>query len=57
VKVTWQRTGIRTWFANSIGINAVGITATATAHVDLTSTASCVKPVAIPDMWNNRRTS
>jgi len=54
VKVSWARTGIRTWFANSFGVSAVGLGATATAHVDLSSTASCVKPVAIPDMWDNR---
>ena len=54
VQVTWQRSGIRTWFANSLGMSAVGLTATSTAHVDLSSTASCVKPVAIPDMWSNR---
>lgn len=54
VQVSWARSGIHTWFANSFGVNTVGITATATAHVDLTSTASCVKPVAIPDLWNNR---
>jgi Flp pilus assembly protein TadG len=54
VEVSWARMGIRTWFANSFGVNTVGLTATATAHVDLSSTASCVKPVAIPDMWNNR---
>jgi Flp pilus assembly protein TadG len=54
VQVTWQRPGIHTWFASSFGVYTVGLTATATAHVDLSSTASCVKPVAIPDMWNNR---
>jgi hypothetical protein len=54
VQVTWARSGIRTWFANSFGVSTVALTATATAHVDQTSTASCVKPVAIPDMWNNR---
>jgi hypothetical protein len=54
VQVTWARTGIRTWFANSFGVSTIGLTAAATAHVDATSTANCVKPVAIPDMWNNR---
>ena len=54
VKVSWQRTGIHTWFANSFGVSALGLTATATAHVNETNTATCVKPVAVPDMWNNR---
>jgi Flp pilus assembly protein TadG len=54
VQVSWARMGIHTWFANSFGVYTVGLRATATAHVDLSSTASCVRPVAIPDMWNNR---
>ena len=54
VKVTWHRAGIRTWFANTLGIHELALTATATAKVEGTSVANCVKPVAIPDMWNNR---
>jgi Flp pilus assembly protein TadG len=54
VQVTWQRSGIATWFANSFSVRSVGLTATATAWVNRTNTANCVKPVAIPDMWNNR---
>jgi hypothetical protein len=54
VKVTWQRSGIKTWFANSFSVSSLGLQATATAHVDETNTATCVKPVAVPDMWNNR---
>ena len=54
VQVSWARMGVHTWFANSFGVNTVGLTATATARVDLSSTASCVKPVAVPDMWDNR---
>jgi len=54
VKVTWQRSGIKTWFANSFSVSSVGLSATATAKVEGTSVANCVKPVAIPDLWNNR---
>jgi len=54
VKVTWQRSGIKTWFANSFSVNTMGIAATAIARVEGTSVANCVKPVAIPDMWTNR---
>lgn len=53
VKVDFMRTGIRTWFANTFGIATMGIRASATAHVEGTDVADCVKPVAIPDMWDN----
>jgi hypothetical protein len=54
VQVSWRRDGIRLWFANSFGVATMGLTASATAKVEGTSKANCVKPVAIPDMWNNR---
>jgi hypothetical protein len=54
VKVDWSRAGIGLWFARMFGANSMGLTATATAHVEQTSTATCVKPVAIPDIWDNR---
>jgi len=54
VQVSWRRDGIRMWFANSFGVATMGLTASATAKVEGTSVANCVKPVAIPDMWNNR---
>jgi len=54
VAVSWRRDGIRMWFANSFGVSSMGLTAAATAQVEGTSVANCVKPVAIPDMWNNR---
>jgi Flp pilus assembly protein TadG len=54
VAVSWHRDGIRTWFANSFSVSAIGLSANATAQVEGTSAANCVKPVAIPDMWNNR---
>jgi hypothetical protein len=54
VQVSWRRDGIRMWFANSFGVATMGLTASATAQVEGTSVANCVKPVAIPDMWNNR---
>src|SRR5207344_2221878 len=40
VKVTWQRSGIKTWFANSFSVSALGLTATATARVEGTSVAN-----------------
>lgn len=54
VKVNWGRTGIGLWFGKMFGSSTMGLTATATAHVEETSTATCVKPVAIPDIWDNK---
>ena len=54
VKVDWGRTGIGLWFGKMFGSPTMGLGATATAKVELTSKATCVKPVAIPDMWDNR---
>ena len=45
--------GIPLWFASIFGTNTMSIRATAAAHVEETNVASCVKPVAIPDMWHN----
>lgn len=53
VRVTFTRTGMPVWFANVFGVNSVGITAVAAAHVIETSKAACVMPVAIPDLWKN----
>lgn len=53
VRVTFARAGMPLWFANVFGVNSVGITARAAAHVIETSKAACVMPVAIPDIWQN----
>jgi hypothetical protein len=53
VKASWHRAGMGLWFARSFGTSNVGLTATATAHREATNTAICVKPVAIPDIWDN----
>jgi Flp pilus assembly protein TadG len=42
------------WFANIFGTSTMAVGAMAAAHVEATNVASCVKPVAIPDMWNNK---
>jgi hypothetical protein len=54
VRVAFTRAGLPTWFANVFGISSMGITAHAVAHVHETSKASCVMPVAIPDIWWNK---
>jgi hypothetical protein len=53
--VTASYTGGATslWFAQTFGIGSMVIKATASAHVIETGVASCLRPVAIPDMWNN----
>jgi Flp pilus assembly protein TadG len=53
ITVSFARSGIKTWFANIFGTSSFGITALAAAHVEETGSATCVKPVAIPDIWNN----
>jgi hypothetical protein len=42
------------WFANIFGTSTMAVGAVAAAHVEATNIASCVKPVAIPDMWDNK---
>jgi Flp pilus assembly protein TadG len=42
------------WFARIFGTNTMAVSALAAAHVEATNIASCVKPVAIPDMWDNK---
>jgi hypothetical protein len=41
------------WFARRFGSNTMGLSAFAIARASQTGNATCVKPVAIPDMWNN----
>jgi Flp pilus assembly protein TadG len=44
---------ISLWFARRFGSSTMGLTASATAKASQTGNATCVKPVAIPDIWNN----
>jgi Flp pilus assembly protein TadG len=53
VKVDWNRTNIPLWFANVFGISSMGLHATATAKASESGFSNCLKPVALPDMWNN----
>jgi Flp pilus assembly protein TadG len=54
VKADWHRAAIGLWFGRMFGSGTMGLSASATAHVEETSTATCVKPVAIPDIWDNK---
>ena len=53
VKVEWYRSNLPLWFANIFGSPTMGLRATATARASQAGTANCLKPVALPDMWNN----
>ena len=53
VTATYTGHGIPLWFANIFGTSTMAVNALATAHVEESGVATCVKPVAIPDIWNN----
>jgi hypothetical protein len=57
VTVTVTRDGIQTWFASILGIPSVGVTAQATAHAAPAGNTPCVKPFALPDLWNEQQRS
>jgi hypothetical protein len=47
-----RRTGVPTWFARLFGTDAVDVAAQATAWAGAAGAAQCVKPFAVPDMWD-----
>jgi hypothetical protein len=51
VRAAVRRQGVPTWFARLFGVDAVDIGAEATAWAGAAGAASCVKPFAVPDMW------
>jgi putative Flp pilus-assembly TadE/G-like protein len=53
VRATYAGGDISLWFARTLGINTMRLGATATAKASETGKATCIKPVALPDMWNN----
>lgn len=58
VRVTVRRTASRgsalaTWFARAFGVEAVDVSALATAAVGDTDTATCLKPWIVPDAWDD----
>jgi hypothetical protein len=53
VGVRWARGNLRLWFATIFGTNTMGLSAHATAHAAESGTSTCLKPVGLPDMWNN----
>ncbi|HSH76395.1 MAG TPA: pilus assembly protein TadG-related protein, partial [Longimicrobiales bacterium] len=51
VRAAIRRGGVSTWFARIFGVDAVDIGAEATAWAGQGGAAQCVKPFALPDMW------
>lgn len=56
VKAAYTVPPMSLWFARTFGVNTMGLKAAATAHAENTSLATCPKPVAIPDSWDNGNT-
>jgi hypothetical protein len=53
IRVRVRRASVRTWFANIFGTYAVPVGAKAAAVADYASGAKCVKPIALPDLWDD----
>jgi Flp pilus assembly protein TadG len=54
VRAHVRRTGLPTWFARLVGLDAVDVAAQATAWAGPAGAAQCVKPFAVPDMWEEK---
>ena len=52
VRVTVRRPVIDTWFARMFGVNAMPVSATAVAEASNAGGATCVKPFALADAWD-----
>lgn len=53
VRVKVRRAAVPTWFAQIFGIRAVPVGATAAAVADFATGTACVKPIAVPDLWDD----
>lgn len=53
IRVGINREGLPTWFARSFGVDAIDVGAVAAAQAAQASAASCLKPFAIPDIWDD----
>jgi uncharacterized membrane protein YgcG len=51
VRAVVRREGVPTWFARIFGIDAVNVSAEATAWAGMAGAAQCLKPFAVPDVW------
>lgn len=53
VRVKARRAAVATWFARIFGINSFPVGAVAAAEASYASGAKCVKPIAMPDLWDD----
>lgn len=52
VRVWIQKTGLPTWFARILGFDQLDVNARAAAQATEAGAAKCLKPFAIPDLWD-----
>jgi hypothetical protein len=52
VTVTYTGGAFSLWFARTFGVATMSIKAVAAAHAAETGSASCLMPIAIPDLWS-----
>jgi hypothetical protein len=58
VKVDWYRGNLPLWFASMFGSQTMGVSASSTARASESGVSNCLKPVAVPDIWqNNNKTT
>ena len=53
VRVTVRREGLPTWFAKVLGFDDIAVEALAAAQAVAAGAARCLKPIALPDMWDD----
>lgn len=53
VRTRVRRATVPTWFARVFGVNSLPIGARAAAVADYASGTTCVKPIAVPDLWKD----
>lgn len=53
VRVGINRTGLPTWFAKIFGVTSVDIGAVAAAQAMSADASRCLKPIAVPDAWDD----
>ena len=53
VRVWVNREGLSTWFARIFGVDEIDVGAMAAAQALEGGSASCVKPFALPDLWDD----
>ena len=56
VRVIVRRSGIGTWFSRVMGTDAATVSAKAAAIAATAGAAKCVKPFAMPDIWQENTT-